>query len=108
MRGLLYEHQNFDDTHFISNHELELVRQCKEHGEKVNFQCKNCFSVYCERCIKNEEDFRDQSKKNCSLCNKKTDFLYRYAQKREQIKRNKLWEEIKQKYEAMELPIAFL
>ena len=39
------------------------------------------------------------------MCNNKTDFLYRYAQKREQIKRNKLWEEIKQKYETKQKEI---
>ena len=100
------EHQNFDNSHFISNHELELVRQCKEqhHGEAVNFQCKNCFSVYCDRCVKIEEDFRDQSKKRCSFCNEinnnRAEVLFRYSQKREEIKQNKQWEEIKKKYEA--------
>ena len=96
------EHQYFDDSHFILNHELELVKKCNEHPlESINYQCKSCFSFYCEKCIIKEAENGDKKKKNCSFCNSynKDEILIEYMKRRNEIKRKKNWIDIQAKYE---------
>ena len=96
------EHQNFDDSHFILNHELEIIKKCNEHpSETINYQCKSCFSFYCEKCMIKEAENRYSIKKNCSLCNSlnKEEILHQYTKRRNEIKREKQWIDVKAKYE---------